>query len=104
MIDVVLCIRRRGNISEEEFHRYWREDAKFVASYAELLGMISYVKHHTATTGLEPIVQEARGCPAEVYDGIAVIGFESLDDMAAEGAEPAALALLRKWLPMSGAS
>ena len=93
MIDVVLCIRRRGDISEEEFHRYWREDhAKLVASYAELLGMISYVQHHTATTGLEPIVQEARGCPAEVYDGIAVIGFESLDDMAAKGAEPAALA------------
>ena len=93
MIDVVLCIRRRGDISEEEFHRYWREDhAKLVASYAELLGMISYVQHHTATTGLEPIVQEARGCPAEVYDGIAVIGFESLDNMAAKGAEPAALA------------
>ena len=86
MIDVVLCIRRRGDISEEEFHRYWREDhAKLVASYAELLGMISYVQHHTATTGLEPIVQEARGCPAEVC-------FESLDDMAAKGTEPAALA------------
>lgn len=93
MIDVVLCIRRRGDISEEEFHRYWREDhARLVASHAQLLGMASYIQHHTATTGLESIVQEARGCSPEVYDGIAVIGFESLEDMAAKGAEPAALA------------
>jgi len=93
MIDVILCVRRREDISEEEFHRYWREDhGKLVASYAELLGMVSYVQHHTATTGLESIVQEARGCPPDVFDGIAVIGFESLEDMAAKGAEPAALA------------
>ena len=93
MIDVVLCVRRRGDMSEEEFHRYWREDhARLVASHAPLLGMVSYVQHHTVTTGLESIVQEARGCPSEVYDGIAVIGFTSLEDMAAKGAEPAALA------------
>jgi len=93
MIDVVLCIRRRRDINEEDFHRYWREEhAKLVASHAELLGMVSYVQHHTVTSGHVSIVQEARGCPAEVYDGIAVIVFESLDDMAAKGAEPAALA------------
>ena len=93
MIDVVLCIRRRPDISEKEFHRYWREEhGKLVASYAELLGMTSYVQQHRLTTGLESIIEEARGCPPEAFDGIAVIGFESLDDMAAKGAEPAALA------------
>ena len=93
MIDVVLCIRRRADITEDQFHRYWREEhAQLVASHAELLGMVSYIQHHTTATGLESIVQEARGCPAEVYDGIAVIGFNSLDEMAAKGAEPAALA------------
>ena len=93
MIDVVLCIRRRADIDEAEFHRYWREDhAKLVASYAPLLGATSYTQHHTLTTGLESFVQDPRGCPSDVYDGIAVIGFESLEDMAAKGAEPAALA------------
>jgi EthD domain len=92
MIDVILCMRRREDISEEEFHRYWREEhAKLVASHANLLGMASYVQYHTITTGLESIVQEARGCPSEVYDGIALIGFESLEDMAAKGAQPEAL-------------
>ena len=94
MIDVILCMRRREDISEEEFHRYWREEhAKLVASHANLLGMASYVQYHTITTGLESIVQEARGCPSEVYDGIAVIGFESLEEMAARGAEPEALSV-----------
>ena len=93
MIDVVLCIRRRADVSAAEFHRYWREDhARLVARHGPLLGIVSYVQHHTCDTGLEEIVQGDRGCPADVYDGVAVIGFESLDDMAAKGAEPAALA------------
>lgn len=93
MIDVVLCMRRRADVSEDEFHRYWREEhAQLVASHGALLGMVSYTQHHTTATGLESIVQEDRGCPPDVYDGIAVIGFESLEDMAAKGAEPAALA------------
>lgn len=92
MIDVVLCIKRRADLSEEEFHRYWREDhARRVARHAEALGVRSYVQHHTTVTGLESIVQDDRGCPPEAYDGIAVISFDSLEDMAAKGAEPAAL-------------
>jgi hypothetical protein len=93
VIDVVLCIRRRADIDEEEFHRYWREDhAKLVTTYGPLIGALSYTQHQTVTTGLEAIVQDARGCPHDVYDGIAVIGFDSLEDMAAKGAEPDALA------------
>jgi len=48
--------------------------------------------HLTLNTGLESIVQGDRGCPTDVFDGVAVLSFESLEDMAAKGAEPAALA------------
>ena len=93
MIDVILCICRRDDVSPEEFHRYWREDhAALVKSHTEELGVRSYIQHHTITTGLESIVQGDRGCPPDVYDGVAVITFDSLDDMAAKGAEPGALA------------
>ena len=93
MIDVVLCARRREDLSLDEFHRYWREEhAPLVASHAGTLGIVSYALHLTLDTGLESIVQEDRGCPADVYDGIAILSFESLDEMAAKGAEPAALA------------
>lgn len=92
MIDVVLCIRRREGMDEDEFHRYWREDhARLVRRHAEAIGVRSYVQHHTTVTGLEPFVRDDRGCPPEAYDGIAVITFDSLEDMAAKGAQPAAL-------------
>jgi len=93
MIDVILCARRRDDMSLEEFHRYWRDKhAPLVASHAEILGMRSYALHLTLNTGLESIVQGDRGCPTDVFDGVAVLSFESLEDMAAKGAEPAALA------------
>jgi hypothetical protein len=93
MIDVVLCIKRRQDVTLEEFHRYWREDhARLVARHAATIGAVSYVQHHTIDTGLESIVQGGRGCPPDVYDGIAVVSFESLDDMASKGARTEALA------------
>jgi len=93
VIDVILCARRRNEMSLEEFHRYWRDEhAPLVASHAGTLGILSYVLHLSRNTGLESIVQDDRGCPADVYDGVAVLSFESLDEMAAKGAQPAALA------------
>jgi hypothetical protein len=93
MIDVVLCIKRRPDVSAEEFHRYWREEhGKLVARHATTIGAVAYLQLHTIDTGLESIVQGSRGCPADGYDGIAVVSFESLDDMASKGAQPEALA------------
>lgn len=93
MIDVILCIKRRQDVDPEEFHRYWREEhGRLVRRHARTIGAIGYVQHHTLDTGLEAIVQESRGCPADVYDGIAVVTFESLEEMASKGAQPEALA------------
>jgi hypothetical protein len=93
MIDVVLCIKRRPEMDAETFHRYWRDEhAALVRRHAATIGAVGYIQHHTLETGLESIVQEGRGCPADVYDGIAVVSFESLDVMAAKGAQPEALA------------
>lgn len=93
MIDVVLCIKRRQDVEPEEFHRYWREEhASLVRKHAATIGAVGYVQHHTMQTGLEGFVQDGRGCPSDVYDGIAVVSFESLDDMASKGAQPEAMA------------
>jgi len=63
-----------------------------VTRHAATIGAVSYVQYHTIDTGLESIVQGGRGCPTDVFDGIAVVSFESLDDMASKGAQPEALA------------
>lgn len=94
MIDVVMCIRRHPDVTPEEFHRYWREEhGELVKRSAATIGAVRYVQHHTIDTGLEEIVQSARGARPDRFDGIAVVTFESLDDMATRGAEPEALAV-----------
>ena len=93
MIDVILCIRRRDDVTLEDFHLYWQDHhAALVKRHADKLGVRSYVQHHTVATGLESLAQGDRGCPPDVYDGVAVITRDSLDDMAAMGAQPDALA------------
>lgn len=93
MIDVIMCIRRRGDISPEQFHDYWRNThGELVNRHAPKLGIRRYVQHHANETGLEAIVQDSRGCAHEGFDGVAVISFDSLEDMAANGAQPESLA------------
>ena len=99
MIDVVMCIRRKPDVDADEFHRYWlAEHGERVKRAAATIGAVRYVQYHTIDTGLEAIVQESRGGPADRFDGIAVISFLSLDDRAAKGAEPDALAIAEQLL------
>lgn len=92
MIDVVMCIPRRDDVSPEEFRRYWLEEhGEKVRQHAPTIGAVRYVQYQTFDTGLEEIVQQGRGCGDDRYDGIAVVSFDSLDEMAAKGAEPGAL-------------
>ena len=93
MIDVVMCIRRKADVTPEEFRRYWLEEhGERVKQRAATIGAVGYVQQHTIDTGLESIVQEGRGCSDDRFDGIAVVSFNSLDEMATKGAEPDALA------------
>ena len=99
MIDVVMCIRRRADLDPEEFRRYWlTEHGERVKRAAATIGAVRYVQYQTIDTGLEEIVQGSRGGPADRFDGVAVISFDSLDDMAEKGAEPDALAVAEQLL------
>ena len=77
MIKLVYCLRRKGNISQEEFHRYWREEhAPLVTSVAEHSRCIKYVQSHTLDSSLNEIFLESRGLAAP-YDGITECWWES---------------------------
>ena len=78
MVKLVYCIRRREDVSPEEFHRYWREEhGPLVRSVAGAIGAVRYVQSHTVAPELNAILRESRGS-AEPYDGIAEIWWESL--------------------------
>jgi uncharacterized protein (TIGR02118 family) len=81
MVKLVYCIRRREDVSAEEFHRYWLEKhAPLVRSVATAIGAVRYVQSHTVAPQLNALLRESRGA-GEPYDGITELWWESLADL-----------------------
>jgi uncharacterized protein (TIGR02118 family) len=78
MIKVVYCLRRRPELSVEEFQKYWLEThASFGAG---IPGVKRYVQVHAL--GGELAEQMSAGHPAgknEAFDGVAELWFEEED-------------------------
>ncbi len=88
MVKLVFAIRRRADMSSEEFHRYWREEHGPLAG--RLLGSLGarrYVQTHAIQPDLSAALAAARGT-AEPYDGVAEIWWESVDQLMAVSASP----------------
>ena len=82
MIKVVMCMRRREDVSEEEFHRYWREEhGPLVRSLAPAMGAVRYVQSHTIAPERNAAMQKSRGT-TEPFDGLVEVWFESLASLA----------------------
>jgi uncharacterized protein (TIGR02118 family) len=98
MIKLVFCVRRRPEMSREEFQRYWREQhAPLVHEVAAALGIRRYVQAHTLTSPVNEGLRRGRGGPEE-FDGVAELWFEGLDALTAAGATPEGRAAGRRLL------
>ncbi len=92
MIKLTFCLRRRPELSREEFQRTWREDhAPLVRKHKDALGILRYVQMHTDTGPMTEALVASRGC-GEPYDGIAELWYESLEALAGLASDPAARA------------
>ena len=88
MIKLVYCLRRRPELSQEEFQRYWRENhGPLVKKYSEILRIRRYVQLHTRDHAVSEALRATRPGP-EPYDGIAELWFDSAEDIEATGASP----------------
>ena len=88
MIKLIYCLRRRPELSQEEFQRYWRENhAPLVKKHAETLRVRRYVQLHTRDHPAGEALRARRPGP-EPYDGVAELWFDSADDMMAGGTTP----------------
>jgi uncharacterized protein (TIGR02118 family) len=84
MLKLIYCLRRKPDLSVEEFQRYWREvHAPLVAERADLLGIKRYVQAHTTMPEVVPALQERNGGSPAPYDGVAEIWIETLTRWAA---------------------
>ena len=98
MVKLVFALRRRPELSREQFQRYWLENhAPLVRSYAEVLGIRRYVQVHTLPDEVQVALRASRDAP-EAYDGVAELWYDSLEAIGAAVAtdegRAAAIALL----------
>jgi uncharacterized protein (TIGR02118 family) len=78
VIKLTFCLRRRPDLSWEEFSRYWREvHAPLVAERAEILGIRRYVQVRTVdAAALHEAYRRRNGGSPEPFDGIAELWFD----------------------------
>ena len=67
MIRLVFALRKKPNLTREEFQEYWlTQHAPLVASFATDLNIHRYVQTHTLNDPANEAAQEARGEKFEV--------------------------------------
>ena len=98
MIKVIYCLRRRSDLSPEEFRRYWREvHAPLVQRHQAALSIKRYVQCHTDHGPMTQRLGGFRGTGAP-FDGVAEIWYASLDALEAVGRSPEGRAASRELL------
>ncbi|HEY1590231.1 MAG TPA: EthD domain-containing protein [Solirubrobacteraceae bacterium] len=92
MIKLVFSLKRRPEMTREEFQAYWRDHhAPLVARNAEALRIRRYVQTHARASELAAAQSAARGSEPDEYDGQAELWWDSFDDVAAVVSTPAGL-------------
>jgi uncharacterized protein (TIGR02118 family) len=84
MVKLVFTLRRREDMTREEFHRYWREQhAPLVKRHADALHIRRYVQVRARDTDLDETIAGARGSEPRFYDGVAELWWDSLEELVA---------------------
>jgi len=90
MIRLVFALRRKSELSLDEFHDYWRrKHGPLVASFAEDLNILRYVQTHTIEDGSNEAAQKARGNMEPHYDGVAEVWWSTEAELEAAVASDA---------------
>lgn len=84
MIKLTFCLRRRADLTLEQFQAYWRDrHAPLVAEVAPLLRIRRYVQSHSFADPRLAGTANARGATVQPYDGVAELFWDSVDDLMA---------------------
>lgn len=88
MTELLFCLRRRADLTQEEFQRYWLDHhAPLVRRHAETLGMESYVQAHTLTSPVNEGLRAGRDGPPP-YDGVARLTWPNAEAIAEAARTP----------------
>lgn len=86
MYKLTFCLRRRPDLTREEFQSYWLDrHADLVVERSGPLRIRRYVQSHTESlSGLHAALQRRNGGAPEPFDGIVEIWVDSIDDLTAD--------------------
>ena len=99
MIKLVFTLRRREDMTREEFQTYWREQhAPLVRRHADALRIRRYVQVHARDTNLDEAIAGLRGSEPRFYDGVAELWWDSLEELVAAFSSDAGQAAGRELL------
>lgn len=78
VIKLVCVIRKRSDLTKEQFYNYWlNSHGPYATKLVQQLGAIRYVQSHTGSADLNVLMRASRGqydCP---YEGITEVWFRS---------------------------
>lgn len=99
MIKLVFTLKRRPDISPEEFQTYWRErHAPLVKQRADVLRIRRYVQTHAVVVRQADAVSAPRSSPPNYFDGVAELWWDSLEDLELAGSTEEGLRAARELL------
>jgi uncharacterized protein (TIGR02118 family) len=88
VVKLVYILRKREDVSDAEFHRYWLQDhGPKVRSVAGALRAKRYVQSHTVDTPLNQMFVDGRGM-SPFYEGITEVWWDSAADLQAAAETP----------------
>jgi uncharacterized protein (TIGR02118 family) len=87
VIKLVFCLRRRSELTPEEFRRYWlAEHAELVKRHGPALRVRRYTQSHTVVDPRVAASLAVRGSVIDPYDGVAELWWDSVEDLIEAGA------------------
>jgi hypothetical protein len=89
-VKLVCAIRRRSDLSKEEFYDYWlNQHAPLATTMIKKLGGYRYVQSHTSNEDLGLLFASSRGQVGQAYDGVTEVWFPSREALVNALATPA---------------
>ncbi len=81
MIKLIMCLRRRSDLTREQFQDYWlNHHGPFFMKNAGAMRAKRYVQSHTVDSPLNAGMRDSRGLLPE-SDGVAEVWFDSEEDL-----------------------
>ena len=89
MIKLVMCLRRRSDLTREQFQDYWlNSHGPFFMEHAGTMRAKKYVQSHTLGSPMNDSFRQSRGMESE-FDGVAEVWFESEQELMEAMGSPA---------------